>query len=69
VCASYKVSDVMKKDDMCQPKPEFPPYTPYWSLDRHGHLQSAFISVVYNGLHSLFVLAIRERGTFSMADC
>jgi hypothetical protein len=24
VCASYKVSGVVKKDDMCQPKPEFP---------------------------------------------
>ena len=24
VCASYKVSDVVQKDDMCQPKPEYP---------------------------------------------
>jgi hypothetical protein len=54
---------------MCQPKPELPPYSPYWSWGRHVHLQSTLISGVYNGLYPLFTPVIRERSIFSQADC
>ena len=69
VCASYKVSDVVKKVTCASPNRNSRPNSPYWSWDRHVHLQSAFISVVYNGLRSLFTPAIRERSSFSMVDC